>query len=92
MIFIILYVINAFALTGFYFDQLREDEVGKVSASWKFARGDDVMLMRIKVTRLPHLCLRETTTHEAVCWEVLETVAYMNHIYTVPEYRRKGNN
>uniref|UniRef100_A0A914VUS9 Glycine N-acyltransferase-like protein n=1 Tax=Plectus sambesii TaxID=2011161 RepID=A0A914VUS9_9BILA len=59
-----------------------------VSRTWKHARDDDVHFTRSKLTHRPSVGVK--FGDELVSFEMVCATGAMNHLYTLPEFRRKG--
>lgn len=77
---------------GYIFDTLKPEEAGFVDSVYPDRSEGTEKSMENRIRILPSTCLRENDPkRQLVSFELMhDMTGYMHHLYTVPEFRRKG--
>lgn len=81
------------APSGFEFGTLELKEAPYVDATWPLrVEGSSLPMIRRQIRDFPNVCLREANGERRLaCFELIEAeIGLMSHLYTVPEFRRRG--
>jgi len=79
------------APAGFEFDSLKLDDAKFVNETWHGRFPGSLKFVQDRIRHFPSVCLRESSGERRLAsFEIVHPVGMMNHLYTVPEFRRRG--
>jgi len=76
---------------GFEFDSLKLDDAEYVDETWPHRHPGSLKFVQDRIRHFPSVCLRESSGERRLAsFEMVHAIGIMNHLYTAPEFRRRG--